>query len=174
MSDGKHHPARESSSSAFSSTPWDGIAVTPDGRVVRRSEAPSDSAAPSVSPDAEKTATAGRTPAQRRAHAPDSPSSPPASSTAKTSSQRHHREAPERDKEGLKPSTVLLRYPFVGQFRPATDPKYGFIRIGRVEWMAHTNEIDGREVSTTEGLDGKYCAAALGGNPFRYARQKSD
>ena len=74
----------------------------------------------------------------------------------------------------LKRSTVLLRFPFVGEIVSCNRPDYANINNSLGERLiAHINEQSG--VSQRNSMDdhgGKYCAFAIGGSPFGYSHRK--
>jgi len=89
---------------------------------------------------------------------------------------RHSVRHADSKHSGPKRSTVLLRFPFVGELVDCGRPDYAYVNNSLGERIiAHINEQSGvRRRDSLEGLAGKHCAFALGGSPFGYSRQKRD
>lgn len=67
---------------------------------------------------------------------------------------------------------VLLRYPDVGEILRVTDRGFGFVSTPTGEEFIHLRDHSGRRLETMEGLQGKLCAYAIGGHPFRYSDKR--
>lgn len=68
--------------------------------------------------------------------------------------------------------TVVLRYPEVGEILRVTDRGFGFVSTPKGEEFIHLRDHSGRRLETMEGLQGKLCAYAIGGHPFRYSDKR--
>lgn len=67
---------------------------------------------------------------------------------------------------------ALLRYPDAGEILRVTDRGFGFVSTRTGEEFIHLRDHSGRRLETMEGLQGKLCAYAIGGHPFRYSDKR--
>jgi len=67
---------------------------------------------------------------------------------------------------------VLKRYPDMGEILRVTDRGFGFVSTPKGEEFIHLRDHSGRRLETMEGLQGKLCAYAIGGHPFRYSDKR--
>lgn len=70
-------------------------------------------------------------------------------------------------------SDALLRYPHTGKIIRCTDRGFGFLSYGNKEIFIHVSGYVGSYIRTLEGLEGKYCAFVIGGNPTSYKMKKT-
>ena len=187
--------ARNSPASDFKSDAWENIVVTDSGEVVQKSAplSPSNDAVKASHADVagrkhnapaqivpERTERVQEIAAQQRprqAPASETPVSVPRPSRRyeqRDTNEGHRSRRGGRTDELPKRATMLLRYPFVGDLVRCTDRGFGFLRHARGESMAHIRENVGHALQTMQGLEGKYCAFAIGGSPSRYTQQKPD
>ena len=195
MNEKAPQPALRPQASDFKSDAWENIVVTDSGEVVQKSAplSPSNDAVKASHADVagrkhnapaqivpERTERVQEIAAQQRprqAPASETPVSVPRPSRRyeqRDTKEGHRSRRGGRTDELPKRATMLLRYPFVGDLVRCTDRGFGFLRHARGESMAHIRENVGHALQPMQGLEGKYCAFAIGGSPSRYTQQKPD